>query len=133
MEIPAFVRGVGRMDFADLCARALGAEDYLAIAGACHTLFVENIPKIPEEKRNEAKRLMTLVDVLYDTGTRAVFSARTGPEEIYTGHDHGLEFARTVSRLMEMQDPKWLEERTRRTGESFLTPSRGEATTTRGR
>ena len=133
VEIPIFARGVGRMDFTDLCVHALGAEDYLAIAGVCHTLFVENIPKIPEEKRNEAKRLMTLIDVLYDTGTRAVFSARTGPEEIYTGHDHGLEFARTISRLTEMQDPKWLEERTRRTGESLATPPQDEATTTRNR
>lgn len=107
--LPVFARGVARLDFSDMCGQPHGAEDYLAIAQACHTVFLENIPEIIPEKRNEAKRLMTLIDILYDSGTRLVVTAAARPEGLYAGHDHELEFARTVSRLQEMQSPAWLE------------------------
>lgn len=106
--LPVFARGVARLDFAEFCGRPHGAEDYLAIAQACHTIFLENIPQIVPEKRNEAKRLMTLIDVLYDSGTRLVVTAAAGPDLLYTGHDHGFEFSRTISRLQEMQGRDWL-------------------------
>lgn len=113
LTIPVFVRGVARMEFSGLCEVSLGAEDYLAIAKACHTLFLERVPRLSQEKRNEAKRLMTLIDVLYDQGIRLVVSAEAPPDQIYQGHDHEFEFSRTVSRLMEMQDPDWIEKRAR--------------------
>jgi cell division protein ZapE len=32
-----------------------------------------------------------------------IISAQVPPDEIYAGSDHGFEFTRTVSRLLEMQ------------------------------
>ncbi len=107
--VPGAARGVARFTFAALCERPVGAEDYLTIAREFHTVILEGVPKLRYDRRNEAKRLMTLVDALYDTGTRLVVSADAPPEKLYFGHDHGFEFGRTVSRLIEMQSRDWLE------------------------
>lgn len=102
------VDGVARFSFAQLCESAYGAEDYFKIADTYHTIFVENVPMLGKDDRNEAKRFMTLIDALYETGTKLVVTAATQPEELSKGHDHAFEFERTVSRLKEMQSKAYL-------------------------
>lgn len=99
--------GVARFTFAQLCEKPLGAEDYITLAQRYDTVLLEGIPKLSFEKRNEAKRLMNLVDALYEAGTRLIISAQVSPQEIYSGHDHAYEFERTISRLQEMQGSEW--------------------------
>lgn len=108
IEVPIAAKGVARFSFAHLCERPLGAEDYIAIAKRYHTVFLENVPRLGYDRRNEAKRLMTLVDVLYDHHRNLVITAEENPGELYTGSDHAFEFQRTISRLMEMQTPEYL-------------------------
>ena len=106
--VDATARGAARFSFAQLCEQPHGAEDYLAIAQRYHTVFLECIPKMGYDRRNEAKRLMTLIDALYETGTKLVVSADGPPEKLYYGKDHAFEFERTVSRLMEMQGEDYI-------------------------
>lgn len=108
IQVPIAAKGVARFSFPQLCERPLGAEDYLALAKRYHTVFLENIPILGYDRRNEAKRLMTLVDVLYDNHRNLVITAEEGPQKIYTGHDHAFEFQRTISRLLEMQGEAYL-------------------------
>lgn len=100
--------GVARFSFSDLCEKPLGAEDYIAIAGRYHTVFLEQVPKLTYDRRNEAKRLMNLIDALYEAGTRLVVTADASPDKLYRGHDHAFEFERTISRLNEMQSAEYL-------------------------
>ncbi len=58
--------GVARAGFDELCARAYGASDYLALARVCHTLVLDHVPVMDEARRNEAKRFILLIDTLYD-------------------------------------------------------------------
>jgi cell division protein ZapE len=104
-EIPVLVatHDAARFTFAELCEKPLGAEDYLKVAKTYSTIFLEDIPRLTYDRRNEAKRLMILIDALYETGNRLIVSAATPPDELYTGHDHAFEFDRTISRLLEMQ------------------------------
>lgn len=99
--------GAARFTFSELCERPHGAEDYLEIASAFHTIFLEGIPKLGYDRRNEAKRFMNLIDALYEARTRVIFSAETTPEKLYRGHDHAYEFERTISRLQEMQSDQY--------------------------
>lgn len=108
IQVPIAAKGVARFSFSQLCERPLGAEDYLAIAKRYHTVFLENIPHLGYDRRNEAKRLMTLVDVLYDNHRNLVITAEEMPQKLYTGHDHAFEFQRTISRLLEMQGDAYL-------------------------
>jgi len=108
ITIDRTARGVARCTFEELCARPLGAVDYLLLTENFHTLILENVPKLGPHNRNEAKRFVTLVDVLYEAGANLIISAEVDAENLYEeGHGH-FEFARTVSRLMEMRSEDYL-------------------------
>ncbi len=101
-------RGVARFDFEELCARPLGSADYLALTETFHTLLVANVPRLGPENRNEAKRFVTLVDILYEAGSNLILSAEVEAEHLYEQGDGHFEFSRTVSRLMEMRSEAYL-------------------------
>lgn len=99
--------GVARFTFSQLCERPYGAEDYIAIARKYDTVFLEGIPKLGYDRRNEVKRLMNLIDALYEGKNKVFISAAVEAGQLYTGHDHAYEFERSVSRLLEMQSDEW--------------------------
>ena len=107
--VPQACGGWARFDFADLCERPLAAADYLQIARRFHTVMIERIPVLGFEKRNSAKRLINLVDALYDCRVKIVVSAAAEPAALWTGTDgpESFEFARTVSRLTEMRSREY--------------------------
>lgn len=108
IKIAQTAKGVARFSFAQLCERPHGAEDYLEITRRYHTVFLEGVPKLTYDRRNEAKRLMNLIDVLYEAHTKLVVTADALPENLYRGKDHAYEFERTISRLQEMQSAAYL-------------------------
>lgn len=99
--------GIARFTFAELCEQPLGAEDYITIAKKYHTVFVENVTSLNTKKRNEAKRLILLIDCLYEAGCCLVMSAQQEVNNLYSGDDHAFEFDRTISRLIEMQSAEY--------------------------
>ena len=99
---------MARATFADLCGRPLGPQDYLAIARRFHTLFLEDVPILGPANHHEARRLVTLVDALYEAKTRLIVLAAARPEALYTEGVGAFEFERTVSRFNEMQSQDWL-------------------------
>jgi cell division protein ZapE len=110
VEIPRATARVARFEFEEICGRPLGASDYAALAARFDTILVENVPSMDLERRNEAKRFITLVDVLYEAKVKLVVSAQSEPQGLYRA-DHGheaREFERTVSRLNEMRSGEWV-------------------------
>jgi len=108
VDIPKVAEGVAFAEFADLCEKPLGPADYLAIAEHFHTLIVKGIPKLGPEKRNEAKRFVTLIDALYEARVNLICSADAPATALYTEGDGAFEFERTVSRLIEMQSETYM-------------------------
>ena len=107
IELPLYANGVARMTFWDLCARPMGPADYLAIAQAVRVLILEGIPQLSSSNYNEAKRFVTLIDTLYEARVRLICSAADTPERLYIEGEGSFEFARTASRLREMQAADW--------------------------
>ena len=103
--------GTARASFTRLCGDALGPADYLRLSHAFQTLILENVPQMGPEKRNEAKRFVTLIDALYETRTKLVMSAAVEPSELYKDGTGAFEFERTASRLIEMRSEAYLGER----------------------
>lgn len=97
---------VARFTFEQLCARPLGAEDYLGIASVFHTVLVEDVPQLTLNEVNQARagvgghpppappthrsparwqvrRLITLVDAFYDKRVRLIVSAAVPMERLF--------------------------------------------------
>jgi len=109
LEVKRAGHGVAWFSFEELCGRPLGAADYLAIADTYLTVIVEGVPVVDENRRNEAKRFITLIDALYERRRRVVIAAEAAPDRLYQAHSHAREFDRTASRLVEMQSRSYLE------------------------
>ncbi|RNJ63110.1 MAG: cell division protein ZapE [Porphyrobacter sp. IPPAS B-1204] len=103
LHVPKSLKGVGVFSFKKLCGENRGAADYLAIAQAFHTVILVGIPRMGPENRNEAIRFTKLIDALYEHRVKLFVTAAAAPEELYQAGDGAFEFARTVSRLNEMQ------------------------------
>ncbi len=110
MHLPRAAGGLLRASFASLCGQALGSQDYLAVADRFHTVFLEHVPVLDPAQRNEARRLVWLIDALYEAHTRLVVLAAAEPEALYRGGDGSFEFARTASRLQEMRSASWMDD-----------------------
>lgn len=111
VAVPQAGGGAARFSFAGLCEQPLGASDYAAIAGRYHTVFVDQVPVMGQANRNAAKRFITLIDTFYDRKIRLFVSAEAAPDALYqaTSGTEKFEFARTASRLNEMQSEVYLE------------------------
>ena len=112
IDVPRAALGAARFTFSNLCEKPLGAADYLKIAQTFHTLFIDDIPLLVGEKRNEAKRFINLIDALYDSRVKLVATAAKPPHELNVSLNNveAFEFDRTVSRLIEMQSDSYLAE-----------------------
>ena len=101
--------GVVWFDFAVLCGGPRSHADYLEIATQFHTVLLSNVPRLSAGQASEARRFTWLVDVLYDHRVKFLVSAEAAPAELYTAGMLANEFARTASRLIEMQSREYLE------------------------
>jgi cell division protein ZapE len=108
LPVPLAAAGVARFDFAALCATALGAGDYLAIATHFHALVLDAVPLLSPQNHDEARRFITLVDALYDHRVKLVASAAAWPDQLYQRGEGARAFERTASRLEEMQSQDYL-------------------------
>jgi cell division protein ZapE len=102
LVIQKTANGVARIGFSNLCETTLGASDYLTLADNFHTVLLEDVPVMNENMHNEARRFITLIDILYDREVNLVVSAAAGPDQLYVAGKNKTLFARTSSRLVEM-------------------------------
>jgi len=109
LEVPRAAKGVARFSFNELCGQPLGPADYLAIEAAFHTVILDGVPQMTPALRNEAKRFVTLIDVLYEHRVHTIIAADAAPSDLYVEGTGAFEFARTASRLVEMQSEDYVE------------------------
>jgi cell division protein ZapE len=110
IHVPQSADGIARFAFADLCEAPLAANDYMQIARNFHTVMVDDIPVVVPERRDVARRLILLVDTLYDHHVNLIASAAAEPAALYTAEDgdEAFAFRRTVSRLVVMRSEAYL-------------------------
>lgn len=108
LAVPRTAKGAARFSFEELCARPLGAADYLALARTYHTVFLDSIPLLTPAMSNEARRFTLLIDTLYDEKVKLVCSAAGKPDELYATGENADAFRRASSRLIEMQSAEYL-------------------------
>jgi len=108
IHVPHAAMGAARFSFAELCERPLGARDYLRLSHAYETLMLDVVPQFDRHKSDASKRFILLVDTLYDRGVKLAASFAAPLDELGQDDKTRFEFARTVSRLIEMQSEDYL-------------------------
>lgn len=83
--------------------------DYLEIATRFSTVFISEVPQFTEEQAVPALLWAHLVDVFYDKRIRLIVSAAVALEQLYLAEPLRQQFARTLSRLYEMQSIDYLQ------------------------
>ena len=124
-----------RFHFDDLCAAALGAVDYYAIARAFPVVFIDGLRTLTLKDLNLVRRFITMVDAFYDKRVVLVLRSSVPIEALLDTDDDKVEeevdviggdvmnrsktaqtidevfaFDRTLSRLQEMQTPSYLKQ-----------------------
>ena len=117
------------IDFMALCSGPRSAHDYMFLAKEFDVLYIANVPKMgvgatgkvivhgiedsyQREKQtldehyldDEARRFIALVDEFYDCQKLLIINAQVNIEHLYVGKKLSFEYARTQSRLVEMQN-----------------------------
>lgn len=117
------------IDFMALCSGPRSAHDYMFLAKEFDVLYIANVPKMgvgatgkvivhgiedsyQREKQtldehyldDEARRFIALVDEFYDCHKLLVINAQAQIETLYEGKKLSFEYARTQSRIVEMQN-----------------------------
>jgi cell division protein ZapE len=95
-------------DFAALCSSPRSQEDYIEIAREFSSVIVSDVPVLDSLHDDEARRLTALVDEFYDRNVNLIVSAAAPPAALYRGERLSALFARTASRLTEMQSEQYL-------------------------
>jgi cell division protein ZapE len=109
---PIAVRGAAPgavwFEFAALCGGPRSQDDYIEIARDYQSVIVADVPRLDSDHDDEARRFIALVDELYDRGVNLIVSAAAAPTQLYQGERLRALFARTASRLTEMQSEQYL-------------------------
>jgi len=99
---------VAWFEFAALCTGARSQEDYIEIAREYQSVIVADVPVLDVAHEDEARRFIALVDEFYDRNVKLIVSAAAAPAQLYRGERLAALFARTASRLTEMQSEEYL-------------------------
>jgi cell division protein ZapE len=106
--------GLAWFEFPVLCGGPRSYSDYVDLARRFHTVILSGVPRLGPRNADAARRFTWLVDVFYDDRIKLIVSAEGQPEALFTEGAHAAEFARTASRLHEMQSAQYLRSEHRR-------------------
>jgi cell division protein ZapE len=95
-------------DFQQVCEGPRSAADYIEIAREFQTVLLSDVPLFNTSNEDAARRFMFLIDEFYDRKVNLILSAAVAPTALYQGQKFQFEFARTASRLIEMQTKEYL-------------------------
>ena len=90
-----------------MCAKNIGAEDYIKIAEKCSFIIIENIPNFNNDNSNQQQRFVTLIDILYEKNIPLMITSKSQLNLISSSKSLEDVFKRTISRLYELTSVKY--------------------------
>ncbi len=100
--------GIVWFEFAELCDGPRSQNDYIELAREFHTVVLSGVPRMTAAHDDQCRRFINLVDEFYDRQVKLMIAAEAPATELYSGSRLAFEFARTESRLFEMQSHDYL-------------------------
>ncbi|KAH6674111.1 AFG1-like ATPase-domain-containing protein [Halenospora varia] len=83
VPVPCHYGGVTFWNFRELCEGTFGPADYITLASTFHTLVLDDVPVLHVTQKNEARRLITLLDALYEARCKLIICAEAGPDDLF--------------------------------------------------
>ncbi|SMR60847.1 unnamed protein product [Zymoseptoria tritici ST99CH_1A5] len=83
IAIPRSYQDITKWTFDELCKKALGPADYISLASTYSTFILTDVPILDWKLKNEARRLITLLDALYECRCKLLVTAAAGPDDIF--------------------------------------------------
>ncbi|RLA05525.1 MAG: cell division protein ZapE [Gammaproteobacteria bacterium] len=108
IDVRAKADGIIWLDYQSACTSPRSAKDYIELSRLCHSVLLSNVPGLDDDKNDQVRRFISLVDEFYERNVKLIISAAVPLIELYTGSRLGFEFNRTLSRLQEMQSHDYL-------------------------
>ena len=106
-NIKNYYEGISRFDFKELCAKNIGAEDFIKIADTCSFIIIENIPNFNNDNSNQQQRFVTLIDILYEKNVPLMITSKSPLNLISSSKSLENIFKRTISRLYKLTSVKY--------------------------
>lgn len=92
---------VACFSFDQLCDQPLGAADYLTLASTYEVLILDGVPALDLVHRNQARRLITLIDCLYESRSKLIMRSEVPLTKIFFARE-GAQVARENERRSRM-------------------------------
>ncbi|KAJ8102043.1 AFG1-like ATPase-domain-containing protein [Lipomyces tetrasporus] len=83
LKVPLQKDRIAVFTFDELCDAPLAGADYITLASNYHTLVLDDAPELPVLKKNQARRLITLLDALYECRVRLIIRADRPPDDLF--------------------------------------------------
>jgi len=87
VALPCIGNRIVRLNFTDFFSKAIGPTDCIAIAHSFLLVCIDDIPILNRQKRDQARRFITLVDELYNERKLLVCTAAASPDELFVGDE----------------------------------------------
>lgn len=84
LVIPESSGSVARFTFTDLCDKPVSAADYLEVTSKFGTVFVENVPRMGLNERDQARRFITFIDACYENKTKLFISSEVPIFQVFS-------------------------------------------------
>ncbi len=94
--------------FSALCQTPRSVADYIELARYFRAVIIANVPVLNADDDDAVRRFVHLVDTFYDRRVKLILLAQVSIADLYQGNQLLFEFARTRSRLVEMQSSNYL-------------------------
>ncbi|KAH7356515.1 AFG1-like ATPase-domain-containing protein [Rhexocercosporidium sp. MPI-PUGE-AT-0058] len=83
VPVPRYLEAVASWSFTDLCGGMFGPADYITMASTFHTFILDDVPVLTLMQKNEARRLITLLDALYEARCKLLIRAEASPDDLF--------------------------------------------------
>ncbi|CAG79600.1 AFG1-like ATPase-domain-containing protein [Yarrowia lipolytica] len=83
LVVPWVKDGVAMFKFSQLIERPLAAADFISLASRYHTIIVDEVPVMTLAKKNEARRLITLLDAAYECRCQLIIRAEANADSLF--------------------------------------------------
>lgn len=83
VAVPRQAGGVSYWTFEELCCGSFGPADYITLASTFHTIVLDEVPILTLLLKNEARRMITLLDALYEARCKLIMRAAAGPDDLF--------------------------------------------------